>query len=128
MLGNVPIEPIELSDEPLKYLVDIKPAETLTELSSLDRELVSGIQANGFLYRLGFYARIGHTFALRSIAFRRELTGPNNSRFDEFQLDKRHDVIVVFKVVEVDYAGNVTIVWKELSRRDAPKLKIELEG
>ena len=127
-LGKVPIENVGLTAAGFKYLVDFKPAETLDELKAADQKLLKGVEADGFVYRLGFYALMEHTFALRSIAFQRILPGTSNSiKFDEFQLDKRHDIIVVFKVVDVDNAGSVTIVWKELSRRDAPKLKIERE-
>ena len=128
-LGKVPIENVSLSTPGFKYLADFKPAESLAELKAADQKLLSGVEAEGFLYRLGFYALTDHTFAMRSIAFQRSLPGASKDlKFDEFQLDKRHDIIVVFKVVEVDNAGNVTIVWRELARRDAPKLKIEREG
>ena len=128
-LGKVAIEEIGLSSPGFKYLKDFEPAKDLAGLQNADRQLASGIEADGFLYRLGFYARLEHTFGLRSVAFKRApSSGPNNAKFDEFQLDKRHDVIVVFKVVEVDFAGNVTLVWKELSRRDAPTMKLERES
>jgi hypothetical protein len=128
-LGKKPIESVDLSTEGLKYLVNFMPAETLLDLKAADQKLLKGIESDGFLYRLGFYALAEHTFALRSIAFQRNVVGPlSNPKFDEFQIDKRDDVIVVFKVVEVDFAGNVTIVWHELARRDAPKIKIEREN
>lgn len=125
-LGKVAIETIGLSSPGFKYLVSFEPAKNITDLQNADRQFVAGVEADGFLYRLGFYALLDHTFGLRSIAFQRATSsGPKNSKFDEFQVDKRQDILVVFKVVEVDYAGNVTIVWKELSRRDAPTLKLE---
>lgn len=128
-LGKVPIEKVGIGAPGLKYLVDFKPAESLDEIKAADQTLLKGIEADGFVYRLGFYALMEHTFALRSIAFQRSLAvAANNLKFDEFQLDKRHDILVVFKVVDVDNAGSVTIVWKELSRKDAPKLKIDREG
>ena len=128
-LGKLPIEGVGLSSPGFKYLASFEPAKSLSDLKKADRQFLTGVEADGFLYRLGFYPLLEHTFGLRSVAFQRVISSaPSDSKFDEFQLDKRHDIVVVFKVIEVDYAGNVTIVWKELSRRDAPVLKLEQES
>jgi hypothetical protein len=42
--------------------------------------------------------------------------------FQDLDLEKRVDLIVGLRVIRLD-DGNATIVWKELSRKDAPKLK-----
>ncbi len=128
-LGDVPIESITLRSNGLKYLVELRPAPDSDELTRTETRLGNGIKADGYVYGLGFYAREKTTYVVRSIAFKgvfmRSLRGHT---YDEFQFDKRADVVVVFRVVEKDPNGNVTIVWKELSRTDSRTLKINDPG
>jgi hypothetical protein len=37
--------------------------------------------------------------------------------------DKRVDVTLAFRVIRIGEDGSVTILWKELQRKEAPKLK-----
>ena len=46
-------------------------------------------------------------------------------KFLSLSMDKRSDAVVAFKVVEIDGQGGVTLVWKLLSSKDAPKLKFQ---
>ena len=124
-LGDVPVDEITLKSSGLKYLVDLKPALDSDELAKVEGRLGSGIKADGYVYGLGFHAKEKTTYALRSIAFKGVfMRSLNGLAYDEFRFDQRKDVVVVFRVVEKDTKGNITIVWKELSRIDAPKLKI----
>jgi hypothetical protein len=85
-----------------------------------------GIRRDGFLYRRGLFIVENTTFALRSIAYEgKHYRAINGLTYNEFDYDKRNDVIVVFRIVEKDEAGNVTILWKELSEKNSPKLKIK---
>lgn len=123
-LGDVPLEDVSLKTGGLKYLVEFKPTGEKKDVEKFNQELVRGVASDGFIYRLGFYAKENTTFALRSIAYRgtykRFVEG---TIYDEFQFDKRRDVLVVFRVVEIDSAGNVTILWKELKQSESPTLK-----
>jgi hypothetical protein len=123
-LGDVPLEEISLQTRGLKYLVDFKPEPDYQSGKKIDQQLTQGVRADGFLYRRGLYIVENTTFALRSVAYGgkyfravRELT------YNEFDYDKRRDVIVVFRIVEKDEAGNVTILWKQLQEKDAPAVK-----
>jgi hypothetical protein len=125
-LGNVPLEDVTPETKGLKYLVDFKPVKTDTEFLKIDNELKNGIKSDGFIYRLGFYVSDEATFALRSIAYKANFfRSVNGVIYDEFAFDKRKDTMIVFRVVERDANGNITILWKMLSRRDAPTLKFE---
>ena len=42
--------------------------------------------------------------------------------------DKRNDVTVVFRVVEKDANGDLTILWKEISRKNSPEIKLDAKG
>ncbi len=124
-LGDVPFELITLNSNGLKYLVDVRPVTDSDELSKIENRLGAGIKADGYVYGMGFFAKEKTTYAVRSIAFRGVfMRSLNGLAYDEFSFDKRKDVVVIFRVVEKDRDGNITIVWKELSRSDAPKLKI----
>ncbi len=128
-LGDVPLEDVTLQTKGLKFLVDFKPADGKDDLVRIDGELSKGIKADGFVYRLGFYASENATFVLRSIAYKGNMMRSlNGVVYDEFQFDKRKDVLVVFRVVETDAAGNLTILWKELTRSDSPAIKFDKSG
>ena len=89
------------------------------------QNLVSkGIISDGFLYRRGLYVAENATFALRSVAYSgKYYRAVKNLTYNEFDYDKRKDVIIVFRIVERDEAGNVTILWKQLQEKDAPEVK-----
>jgi len=128
-LGDVPLEEVTLQTKGLKYLIDFKPAAGKADLARIDGELSKGVKADGFVYRLGFYASENATFVLRSVAYKGNLLRSlNGVVYDEFQFDKRKDILIVFRVVETDANGNLTILWKELSRRDSPALKLDKSG
>jgi hypothetical protein len=125
-IGDVAIDDVTLDSYGLKYLVGLKPVRDSDEFMRFDGEIQKGIEANGFLYRKGHLVKENSTFILRSIAYRgifmRSVDGIS---YDELEFDKRRDVIVVFRVVDTDAAGNVTIAWKRLKDTEAPKLKIK---
>ncbi|MGI8556203.1 MAG: hypothetical protein ACR2LT_07600 [Pyrinomonadaceae bacterium] len=125
-LGNIPLEEVSLQTKGLKYLVDFTPVSNSEDLSKFDDLLSKGVNSDGFLYRLGFYAADQTTFALRSIAYKGNVTRSFKGKsYNEMDFDKRKDVIVAFRVVEQRPDGSVTILWKVLARRNAPTLKID---
>jgi hypothetical protein len=108
----------------MRYLSDFKPAKTVREIAESSKELEKGVEAQGFLYRLAFFAKANRTYGLRSIAFPgRYPRSHNGTVVNELLFDKREDVIVVFRIVDIAQNGNVTILWRELSRRESPELK-----
>lgn len=126
VLPNTSIENVTLETKGMKYLVNFKPAENVEQVKEYNDALVEGIESDGFLYRLGFYAKEQETFALRSIAYKGKIIRSfRGISFNELNFDKRSDVIVAFQIVERDSAGNITIVWKKLSQNDTPQMKID---
>jgi len=108
----------------LKFLVDFQPEPDYEKGRAVDLKLVEGIRAEGFFYRRGLFIVENTTFALRSIAYDgKYYRAVNRVTYNEFNYDKRKDVIVVFRIVEKDEAGNVTILWKELREKDSPDIK-----
>ncbi len=125
-LGDVSLQDITLQTKGLKYLVDFRPAVDAEGLLEIDGKLSKGIEADGFLYRLGFYVSDQVTFALRSIAYNgKYMRSVKGVLYNELDFDKRKDIIVAFRVVEIEANGNITILWKMLFQGDAPALKIK---
>ena len=123
-LGDVPFERADLQTAGMKYLVEFQPEPDYDRGRALDLQLTRGVRRDGFLYRRGLYIVENATFALRSIAYGgKYFRAVEGVTYNEFDYDKRRDVIVVFRVVEKDAAGNVTILWKELQDKDSPDIK-----
>jgi hypothetical protein len=123
-IGDVPLEEVTLQTEGLRYLVEFQPEPDYEKSRQIDARLMRGVRSDGFLYRRGLYAVENTTFALRSIAYDgKYFRAVRSVTYNEFDYDKRRDVIVVFRIVEKDAEGNVTILWKELQEKDSPDVK-----
>ncbi len=128
-IGNVPLEEVTLQTKGLKYLVDFQPEPDYEKGKEIDLRLIEGVKSDGFLYRRGLFVVENTTFALRSIAYGgKYFRAVKELTYNEFDYDKRKDVIVVFRIAEKDEAGNVTILWKELRQKDSPEIKRESSG
>ncbi|HJS51384.1 MAG TPA: hypothetical protein VJ781_05750 [Pyrinomonadaceae bacterium] len=131
-LGDVPIEDVEPKHDPgLKFILDHQPASEPAGARSMAARLKNGIEFGGFTYTSAVRPVENTTYALRSIAYNvanslppvSETTSVNELRFHTLALDKRADVIIVFRIVRKGADGSLTIVWKEFDRREAPKIK-----
>ncbi len=124
-LGNLELEQISAETNGLKYLLDFKPATNKEEMQKLDQALSDGIQTDGFIYRFAFYADDKTTFALRSIAYRGKVSRSiGGVSYNEMDYDKRKDILVVFRIIDREANGDITILWKELARKDSPTLNL----
>lgn len=123
-LGDVPLERVSLQTGGMKFLVEFQPEPDYEKGREIDSRLMKGINEDGFLYRRGLFIAENTTFALRSIAYDgKYFRAVNRVTYNEFDYDKRKDVIIVFRIVEKDEAGNVTILWKELQQKGSPDIK-----
>lgn len=123
-LGDQDIEQVSLDSPGLKYLIELEPLRDRSLFAAYDAEITKGVELGGFIYRKGHPVTYGATYALRSIAFRgKYLRSIDGVEYDEMDYDRRRDVIVVFKVIGLDSAGNATIVWKRLRDIESPSLK-----
>lgn len=124
-LGDVEIEGLTLNTNGVKYLADLKPVRDSNEFTRYEQEIIKGFEVDGHLYRKGHLVKENSTFVLRSIAYRgRYIRSLDGIEYDEMAFDKRRDVIVAFRVVERDAAGNITILWNRMKDVEAPVLKI----
>ncbi len=123
-LGDLPLENVDLGTKGLKYLVDFQPEPDFEKVKEINLQLTKGVVSDGFLYRRGLYIVKNTTFALRSIAYEgKYFRAVKDLTYNEFDFDKRKDVLVVFRIVEKDEDGNVTILWKLLQEKDSPELR-----
>ncbi len=123
-LGDVPIDKIDLNSAGMDFLAKFQPANNFKEAQEIAVKLDAGIKNETFVYKNLLPAADKTTYAVRSIAYQGTVTRSiQGITYNELELDKRKDMIVVFRVVRRDADGSVTILWKELSKKDAPKLK-----
>jgi len=123
-LGDVSLDKIDLKSAGLDFLAKFQPAADFKEAGEIAGKLDAGIKNETFTYKNLLPAAENTTYALRSIAYQGTVMRSIQSlTYNELDVDKRKDVIVVFRVVKRDADGTVTILWKELSNQNAPKLK-----
>lgn len=130
-LGDVPIESVGSSSEGLKFIFDFQTVSDPAAAKQAATRLKAGINVGGFTYSSFAGPAVNTTYVLRSIGYDianslpkvSESTSLSELRFHTLPLDKRADVIVVFRIVRIGSDGGLTIVWKELAHKEAPKLK-----
>lgn len=130
-LGDVPIENVTPSHAGLKFIFDFQTASEPGEARSTAARLKAGIEFGGLTYSSSVTPAENTTYALRSVAYNldnslpavTETTSASELRFHTLSIDKRADVIIVFRIIRKGEDGTLTIVWKELDRREAPKIK-----
>lgn len=130
-LGDVPVESASLTTPALRYLSDVKPVERPNEGREIARKFDLGVEVDGHSYGSAAKVEDNGTYAVRVIAYRIANKLPPLSlnltltemKFLSLAYDTRDDIIVVFRVVGRDELGGLTIIWKELSRSAAPKIK-----
>lgn len=123
-VGDIPLEKITLQTKGLKFLTDFKPETDFKKAMELDISLINGIEKNGYVYRRSLPALDNTTYILRSIAYRGVINrAVGGFVYNELNFDKRKNIIVAFRIVNRNEAGIITILWKELDRKDSPKVK-----
>jgi hypothetical protein len=125
-IGDVPLEDVNLNTKGIEFLEKIEPAESFAEAKTLIDKLEKGIENDGFIYKNNLPIKENTTYILRSIAYRgnsfRTVAG---IMFDELEFDKREDITVAFRVVRVEPDESVTILWKKLDSKKAPKIEAD---
>lgn len=124
-IGDVDLNGLTPASATLSYLFSAKPAKDSDEFKQFDTQLIAGIDENGLLHRKNQPVKLNTTFAIRSIAYRgKSIRTLDGFLYNELEYDKRRDVIVVFRIVEKDANGNITLLWKKLRDVEAPVLKV----
>lgn len=112
-LGDVDVEKLTADSKGVDLLATYKAESELSFVKKEAKALGEGRRKDGYIYSANTPVNLGHVYALRSIAYRSGEAA-----------DKRDDVLVVFRIVGVDVDGNVTLVWRELRRQNAPTIDL----
>jgi len=122
-LGDVALENITLSSDGLKFLNEFKPEPQSGEALKQTVEIIKGIKSGDYVYKKALTAKENTTYALRVVAYRGSFIQTfRGQQFDMLGGDKRIDITMAFRLVKKDEPGTVTLLWKELSRKTAPKV------
>ncbi len=122
-IGDVPLDKVNLQTKGMKYLTDFQPEPDYEKGKKISEKLSEGIEKNGFLYRRGLFIKDDSTFVLRSIAYSgKYFRAVNHITYNEFDFDRRRDIIVVLRIVEKGEDGSVTILWKILAEEKSPRV------
>lgn len=130
-LGDVPIEGVTAASRGIRYLSDLEPGNSVAAVRETLVQLKLGIDHDGYHYSNATTPAKDTTYGLRVSAFRIANTLPPVAagismmelKFLSLARDKRDDILIVFRVIRKDDNGGLTIVWKELARKEAAKLK-----
>ncbi|HKP69321.1 MAG TPA: hypothetical protein VJV05_08555 [Pyrinomonadaceae bacterium] len=134
-IGNLPLVNLASSANELSFLNTFEPAPDIPSARLQYASILKGIESDGVKYSKGVLPQMGMTYAMRIVAYRngnnlerrmaKEGVGPDHPvmMFKKLEEDNRADLLVAFRIVRKEEDGNITIVWKELSRRKAPTLR-----
>ena len=127
-LGDVAIENVTDSHLPIKNLIHYVPGPTAAEAEASSKLFAKGVAAGGYVFSESVDTSAGPTFAVRKIEFNRKGNVTYKTPYGELSLERmlrykeRKDSVYVFRIIRRDEAGVVTLVWKQLSRKDAPAI------
>ena len=133
-LGDVELSKVTLETDAMRFLISFIPAVSVEEADKQLQKLTEGIHAEKHLYRTLLPAAENTTYVLRSIAYRgnfsRSVTAPGGRiwRIDPIAGDDRVDTIIAFRIVRRDTDNSLTLLWKELERKNSPKLLVKSEN
>ena len=123
-LGDVAIESASLTTPGMKFLTDFQPSTSAEDVGQVDGLLNRGITSGNFVYSKAVDPGLDRTYALRAVAYRGKVVrAAGGIGYNELDYDKRRDVIVVFRIVEMDKDG-ITLVWRKLSDAEPPRIKM----
>ena len=136
-LGDMPILELEASAVGFRFLKDFVPAPDFTGARDQYAKIHGGITSDGKTYSNNALPKLNTTYAIRIIAYRndnnllrrmpREGTTVDNQvmNFRTVQSDNRFDLLVAFRIIRREADGNLTLVWKELSRKKSPAITFD---
>ena len=125
-LGKIPIENITLDSAGMNFLVNYQPEQKNQDAFNQFVQITKGVRSDDFFYKNALPAEVDTTYALRVIAYRGSfLQTFRRFRFNMLDGDERADLTLAFRVVRKSEDGSISLLWKELQRKDAPKLLYE---
>jgi hypothetical protein len=104
-LGDTPIESVTPETDGVTGLTNITPPADYLEASSLSRRNRAGFELDKFNYGSSLPVTANTTYVLRTTS------------------NKRSDLLVTFRVVQIGFDGDVTLIWRKLKTYKKPEWK-----
>lgn len=121
-------DPIDITlDSPgMAELQAIEPSTTKVAATEFGAMLAKGFERGGRLFAANAAVKLNTAYGLRVIAYRgKQMRAVVGATYNELERDKRRDVLVVFRVVNIDADGTSTIIYRVLLDKESPELKNE---
>ncbi|HTH50459.1 MAG TPA: hypothetical protein VL501_00915 [Pyrinomonadaceae bacterium] len=130
-VGDVPIEAIDLNHAAAKLLSALPREKDFAAAKEGARRLKQGYSEDGMPVTTVARSGVNTTYVVRVIAYKSGTFVPPLSDksttmekwFLSLDNDTRGDILAAFRIVNAEPGGAMTVVWKLLDRKDAPKLK-----
>jgi hypothetical protein len=103
-IGDVPLESVDLTTHAVTVLAAYTPPEESAQARSEKRRFEAGAEIDGVKFRRRVPLNLHSTYLLRSVNY------------------ALSDVLVAFKVVDIDSDGSAIILWKLLKTYPTPRL------
>ena len=118
-------ESLNLATPSINFVSEFKPSVTAKDVHHIDLKLARGISQGGIRFAKSAPVAKNGVYVLRAVAYRGKVTrSAAGIRYNELDYDKREDIAVAFQVVDIGPDGSVTLIWKTLVEKDAPKIKM----
>ena len=136
-LGDLALADVNLSTAGIGFLKDFEPANDFDGAAKQRAGILKGIDSGERKYSNIVVPKIDTTYATRIVAYRndnnlarrlpREGLAADNpvTSFQMVQADNRFDLLVAFRVIRREADGNLTILWKELTRKKSPVITFD---
>ncbi len=128
-LGDVSLDNIPLSSQKLAFLANFAPSTNIDNADIQYKEFDEGLESDGMKYSHMLPVEIDKTYALRVVAYKADyfqtfkILGRNEKVYP-LKGDIREDLLVVFRIVDENADDGLTMVWKEIQRKEAPEMKM----
>jgi hypothetical protein len=123
-LGDIELNKITPESEGLAFLRSFTPQSSSVEAKNQYFQIIKGIKTGNHEYRKSLPANENTAYALRVVAYRGSVFRRFRGYvFDLLDGDKRIDLTLAFRIIRKEQDGTLTLVWKELERKDSPRIK-----
>jgi hypothetical protein len=122
-LGETELERVEAQTEALGHLAKFTPEPQGMEAQKQYIQMMRGVKIGKYEYKKALPINENGTYALRVIAYRGNIFRSfRGYRFDLLSGDKRIDLTIAFRIVRKDQDGGITLLWKEIERKESPRI------
>ena len=123
-LGEVDLGQIAPQSAGVNFLSNYAPQAESAEAQKQYVQMIRGLKIGAYEYKKALPMVENATYALRVVAYKGSVFRSfRGYRFDVLFGDKRTDVVIAFRVIRKSADGSVTLLWKEIQRREAPRLQ-----